>query len=248
VSEARDEPAGTQPRGDRLALAFEILEIVAQRRTGISANELARTLGLHRATVYRAVNWLVQQEFLLRKSDLSGFLLGVRVVELAKVISVVDSAENRLIAELRRETGAAIHLARFVNERIELANEDPEHPISDPVAFGAHPERSAVGQVLLAELPAARAQRVAHLGRDEIEELGAAAEARGFAQQIGLLSADRACLAVPVRAEDGACGGAIALSTAPSRISTAARHVTALREAARELSGIWAGSEARQLR
>ena len=229
-------------RGDRLVLAFQVLELVAQRSTGISANELARELGVARATVYRTVNSLVQQEFLLRRPDLTGFILGVRVLELASLVSAVTpSPERRLLATLRDETGAVIHFARIDGERIELVDEDPVRPVSDATAFAAQPHRSAVGQLLLAELPPPRAQRLAGIPRDELIELAEATAVRGYAEQIARLGPDRGCLAVPVRDTDGALIGALALSAEPQRIPTAVRHLARLRTAADELAEWCAG-------
>jgi DNA-binding IclR family transcriptional regulator len=239
----RENPLGTanDARGDRVALAFHILELVADRRTGISANEIAQTLGIHRATAYRALNSLVSQEFLLRCPDLSGFILGVRVTELAKLIAVEQRTEEGPLDVLRRETGCAIHLARFDEDRIALVDEDPGSPIPQRDVFLTEPARSAVGQLLLTELPSARSAQLARLAYLDLAEIIEATTLRGFAQQIGLLSPDRACLAVPVRI-DRTLVGALALSTAPSRISIAARHVERLRAVAGELAARWNAS------
>lgn len=241
---SRPDRANAVNSGDRVALAFEILELVAQHRTGISANDLAAALGVGRSTIYRAVNPLVQQEFLLRRPDLTGFILGVRVVELAQRVSTIaPTPEGLVVSRLREETDAVIHLARFADDQIELIDDDLRHPVSDSTALVAEPIRSAIGQVLLADLPPLRAERIARVPRDEVIELAEAAALRGYAQQVGLLSPDRACLAVAVRAE-GCLVGALALSAEPSRISAAARHVHRLRDAANELGELWARTDA----
>ncbi len=74
-------------RSSTLALAMEVLEQVARAPHGVTANELARVLGAPRATVYRVVNSLVEDEFLLRRPDLHGCALGARVVELAHLVA-----------------------------------------------------------------------------------------------------------------------------------------------------------------
>jgi DNA-binding IclR family transcriptional regulator len=63
--------------------AFAILEEVARSGAGISAREIAENLGIPRATTYRLLKHLVQQEYLVRSPDLSGFALGQRVRDLA---------------------------------------------------------------------------------------------------------------------------------------------------------------------
>jgi len=225
--------------GDRVSLALQVLELVARHRSGISANDLARALQVPRSTMYRTVNSLVQSEFLLRHPDLSGFILGVRVLELAQTVSsVVPSPESAILADLRRTTSAAIHLARFDGARIELVDEDVHHPISDVDAFAAHPTHSAIGQVLLAELPAPRARALWGVAEEEIHDLREATALRGYAQQVGMLTPNGACLAIPVHVA-GAVVGAVALSAPPTHISTAARHVARLRDAAVGIGAVW---------
>jgi DNA-binding IclR family transcriptional regulator len=63
--------------------AFAILEEVARCGAGVSAREIAENLGMARATTYRLLKHLVQQEYLVRSPDLSGFALGQRVRDLA---------------------------------------------------------------------------------------------------------------------------------------------------------------------
>lgn len=233
-----DNAAPTLPRANNIALALEILEQVARSRTGVSANDISRALSVPRATVYRVVNSLVQDEFLLRRPDLQGFILGARVVELAHLVTVPTQPTPResVIADLRRSTGETIHVARFDDTRILIVDEDPARPLSDSERFASEPGVSAVGHLLLAELPRRRAATLGHLPADEIDEIAAALAVRDYTQQIGLLAPDRACMAVAVREGDGTLIGAIALSTSVARISTAVRHLAALRQAAASLA------------
>jgi hypothetical protein len=46
---------------------------------------MSENLGFPRATTYRLLNPLVQEEYLVRLPDLSGFALGLKVVQLAGV-------------------------------------------------------------------------------------------------------------------------------------------------------------------
>ena len=229
----------TVPRTSNIALALEILEQVARHRTGVTANDISRTLDVPRATVYRIVNSLVQDEFLLRRPDLRGFILGSRVVELAHLVAVPTepaTAHDGVLEAIRQQTGEAIHFARFDDGAIVVVAEDPRGPISDQAAFASDPARSAIGHLLLAELPVAAAASVSSATVDDIAEIAQAAAVREYTQQIGLLSPGRACIAVAVRSPDGALVGALALATSVSRISTAARHLGLLRQAAATLA------------
>lgn len=226
------------PRANNIALALEILEQVARHRTGVTANDISRTLDVPRATVYRIVNSLVQDEFLLRRPDLKGFILGARVVELAHLVAPASatSGYEQLLESLRRETGQAIHFARFTDAGIVVVDEDRRTPISDPHGLIRDPARSAIGRLLLAEVPAATATIMSSASLDDLAEIAEAARVLDYTQQIGLLSPDRACFAVPVRSPGGALLGALALATSVSRISTAARHIGLLRQAAAALA------------
>lgn len=240
MTERDVRPDGTTvPRASNIALALEVLEQVARHREGVTANEISRALAVPRATVYRIVNSLVQDEFLLRRPDLQGFILGTRVVELAHLVAVpTDRAapHEGVLELLRRQTGEAIHFARFDDGMIAVVDEDRRAPISNPSAFTSDPARSAIGHLLLSELPIATAAAASSASPEDIAEIAQAAEVREYTQQIGLLSPGRACIAVAVRSPAGVLVGALALATSVSRISTAARHVGLLRQAAAAIS------------
>lgn len=63
--------------------AFAVLEEVARQGAGVTARMLVESLPLSKATVYRILKHLVEQEYLVRTPDLSGFALGQRVLDLA---------------------------------------------------------------------------------------------------------------------------------------------------------------------
>jgi len=89
MSKDTREPARVPPAAFRgrepgaVDNAFAILEQVARSGAGVSAREIAESLGMPRATAYRILKHLVQQEYLVRSPDLSGFALGQRVRDLA---------------------------------------------------------------------------------------------------------------------------------------------------------------------
>jgi len=66
--------------------AFAILEEIARAGAGVSAREISDSLELPRATTYRILKHLVQQEYLVRSPDLLGFALGQRVRNLAFMV------------------------------------------------------------------------------------------------------------------------------------------------------------------
>lgn len=208
-------------------LAGEVVDYVTSQDRGVSASELASVLGATRATTYRVLESLVRREFLERSPEMSGFLPGARLVEIARRISLhAPEPPAQIIERLRGETGAAIHLIGFRDGCLELLDEDCQYPVPDRERFLTELHRSAAGQLLLLERGADAGAPSA-----EVALLAEATATRGYAQQIGLLAPDSACLAVPVRV-GRRCVGALALADRPGGISAAARHVPRLRDAA----------------
>ncbi|MFJ6162871.1 helix-turn-helix domain-containing protein [Pseudarthrobacter sp. NPDC092184] len=65
--------------------AFAVLEEVARCGPGVTGQQVAQNLAMPRATAYRLLNLLVQDEYLIRMPDLSGFALGGKVALLARL-------------------------------------------------------------------------------------------------------------------------------------------------------------------
>ncbi len=64
--------------------------------------------------MYRVINSLVQDEYLVRREDFSGFMLGTRVVELAALVGLRRPSPVRVtLDEARRATGEVLHLLAF---------------------------------------------------------------------------------------------------------------------------------------
>jgi len=231
-----------------LGLALEILEQVARDDRGASAAEIARAVGAPRATVYRVVNSLVRDEYLVRRADFSGFLLGTRVLELAAIVGArARPAHAAIVDRLRDETGEAVHLFAFHRSGLLVLDEDDTHPLSNPDALLADPTRSAIGHLWLVAHPDRRVPHapgwLVDAPADEVRAIHEAYAVRGYTEQVALLASDRGCLAVPIHDDTARPVGAVTLSTSISRLSVAARHVGALREAARHLAPIGALSD-----
>ncbi|WP_162564360.1 MULTISPECIES: helix-turn-helix domain-containing protein [Microbacterium] len=224
-----------------LGLALEILEQVARDDRGASAADIARAVGAPRATVYRVVNSLVRDEYLVRRPDFSGFLLGTRVLELAAIVGARKRPEHApLLERLREETGEAVHLFAFHRSGLLVLDEDDRRPLSDREALLADPARSAIGHLWLVAHPDRRLPQApcwrTDAPADDVRAIHEAYAVRGYTEQVALLSADRGCIAVPIHDDDARPVGAVTLSTSIARLSVAARHVGALRDAARALA------------
>ncbi|MEZ3160547.1 helix-turn-helix domain-containing protein [Microbacterium sp. BWT-B31] len=223
-----------------LGLALEILEQVARADHVASAAAIARAIGAPRASVYRIINALVRDEYLVRRADFTGFRLGMRVLELAALVGTCTRPEFApLLEKLRDTTGEAVHLFCFHRAGVALLDEDPAQPLSDRNALFSDPTRSAIGHLWLMEgctrdLPHAPRWRI-ETPADELRAIREAYAIRGYAEQATFLAPDRGCLAVPIHDGCSRPVGAVTLSTSVARLSLAARHVSALREAAKAL-------------
>lgn len=222
-----------------LGLALGILEQVARQRHPISAAEIARLVDAPRASVYRVLNSLVRDEYLVRRPDFTGFMLGTRVIELAAVVDEHQlSPVQAILDDVRRVTGEAVHLLGFTALGVTVWEQDARAPISDPQTLTADPTLSAAGHLWLAERFRDRPAPRAAFGRSaaQLEAITAAVSARGYGEQAGLLSRERGCLAVPVSSRDNVTVAAVALSIPLAEVAVAARHLSALRAAAGRLS------------
>ena len=100
----REQPALAARQPGAVHSALAVLEAVAQLGAGVSAQRLSAELGLPRATTYRLVNLLVEDEYLVRTPDLAGFALGAKVAQLAAVVAPparLSSAARAVVAEAR---------------------------------------------------------------------------------------------------------------------------------------------------
>jgi DNA-binding IclR family transcriptional regulator len=240
----RDESGRGLPEKG-LGLALEILEQVARDTGGATAADIARAVGAPRATVYRVVNSLVRDEYLVRRPDFSGFLLGTRVLELAAVVGARRRPDHALVVDrLRTQTGEAVHLFAFHRAGVAIMDEDPAQPLTAPAVLLADPTRSAIGQLWLIARPerelSTAPRFTVRASADDLRGFHEAYAVRGYAEQAALLASDRGCLAVPIRDGSARPVGAITLATSISRLSVAARHVNVLRDAAATLGGLGA--------
>lgn len=201
----RDNAVGArQPKAIHSALT--VLEEVARCGTGVTARDVSDNLGLPRATTYRLLNLLVQDEYLVRMPDLKGFALGNKVVELADrvVPPKPPLAARQILSEVRAQTRGAIHLVRYDRSRLTFIDADPDFPVSDTFRLTRFLETSALGRLLLAELDAVdvhdpREAEQYGLTREEAQEI----RSNGYVRHESALEPSRGCLALAIRDAEG---------------------------------------------
>ncbi|KHK99438.1 transcriptional regulator [Microbacterium mangrovi] len=224
------DPAPTltarQPRAIHSALT--VLEAVAELGAGTTAREVSVALGLPRATTYRLLNLLVQDEYLVRTPDLAGFALGAKVIQLAAFAAParLPSAARDVVAELRADIRGGIHIARFDNGRVFIVDADPDFPLRDPLRLTREPERTAIGRLLLAASQASGP--VVDAAAADLEQWGAT-------RQMGELIRGYGCIAVPIRGAGGMPAGAVGYSGPSDRVADPGVLVRRLQSAAEQL-------------
>ncbi len=101
-----------------LSRGLDILEYLAQTRQPISADTLADTLNIPRATCFRIIKKLLQSGYIRKSDDGKGYLLGLKILTLSS--TVMDQLDLRLIVR-----DALKKLLALSNETVELAIFDP---------------------------------------------------------------------------------------------------------------------------
>jgi len=216
-----------QPRAIHSALA--VLEVVAQHGAGVSAREVSEALGYPRATTYRLLNVLVQDEYLVRTPDLAGFALGAKVARLGAVAAPVriPRAARDVLADVRDRVRGGVHLVLYSGTRVAAVEADPDFPLSDEALLRREPERFALGRLLLLDRGAAG--RYAPAAAADVDRYGAT-------RQIDELRPGYGCLAVPIRDVSGALAGAVGFSGVSARVADPEPVVALLAPVARALA------------
>jgi len=227
-----------QPKAIQSALT--VLEEVARCGSGVTAREISDSLGLPKATAYRLLNLLVQDEYLVRMPDLRGFALGRKVVELARLVAPAQPPEavREVVDRLRSRIRGGIHLVRYDSDGVRVIDPDPDYPPSVSVRSARTLETSAMGRLLLAE----RAGVDSGVLGEDPELAGQLDTIRtdGYAYFPSPWSPGTGCLAIPIRNREGSLIAGLCLSAPTARINEPAEFLALLRMGARELAPLLA--------
>jgi DNA-binding IclR family transcriptional regulator len=234
---ATTELGGRQPKAIHSALS--VIEEVARSGPGVTAHEISAALGMSRATAYRLIALLVEDEYLVRMPDLRGFALGRKVVELASLVAPPPPprAARSVLDALRGHTRGGIHLVRYDGDRVHPLDLDPDFPLIDEARALRELDASAMGRLLLAEL-AATGQPLPGTVRasaDRVAEIRRQTEAAGYARQVAEFSRGYGCIAVPIRGPRGRLVAGLALSAPATRVEDPGDVLDRLRDGARTL-------------
>jgi DNA-binding IclR family transcriptional regulator len=227
-----------QPKAIHSALA--VLEEVARCGAGVTAQEVSAGLDMPRATTYRLLNLLVQDEYLVRMPDLRGFALGRKVVELAHLVAPAPppQAARDVMGRMRSSVRGGVHLVRYEGERIRIVDPDPDFPLSDEARIVRHLDASAIGRLLLRELVSG-GQDCSGLVASPSVDVGALVddvERLGYARQSGELTPGYGCLVVPIRDDRGGLVAGLSLSAPSIRVEQPADLLDLMLDGSRQLA------------
>ncbi|WP_189132257.1 IclR family transcriptional regulator [Wenjunlia tyrosinilytica] len=206
--------------------ALRLLEAVDRHDHGVSADQLAREVGLPSGTLAHLLAMLMRESY-VRRLPGGGFVVGESLTRLGgsnRRQELADRLRSSL-GELRDEVCAAVYFGRYDDGEITLVDyaDGPEAPkVNEWVDFRATGHASAVGKCLLGQLD--HDSRREHLSRHRIARL----TSRTITDEKVLLTrldthpstvpmldlqeyaVGTVCAAVPVTA--GAAAGCLALS------------------------------------
>jgi DNA-binding IclR family transcriptional regulator len=216
--------------------AFEVLEVVAKDGSPLSATEIARRIGLDRATCYRMLRTIEEAGYLVRDADSRNFRMSRRVVSLAKHLLAED--EDRLLVSqtLKRISAASGETSHYSEIDRDSAILTQRSKGTQLVAVDFQiGERSAlhttsVGKAILAFQPRdfVEAYLKKPLSRSTPHTIADAAmlvaeldriRAEGIAYDHYELALGMKCVAVPARETNGTVRAGISISGPDSRFN-----------------------------
>ena len=170
-----DAPEADIPRNGRpggagvqsLERAFDLLELLADAGGVLTLSELAARSGLPMPTIHRLVRTLVAMGY-LRQDASRRYTLGPRLIRLGETAGrLLGSWARPYLAELMEATGETANLAVLEAGEVVYVGQVPSRHsmrMFTEVGRRVQPHCTAVGKVLLAQLPGEHAARVLGTG------------------------------------------------------------------------------------
>ena len=195
-----------------------------------SLEQAANRIGVHKSTALRLLRTLEEHGFVHRQSDYR-YRLGGKLLSLAQL--ALESIDVRVVAaphlaDLNERCGHTVHLAVYEDGEVTYVDKlESRYPVRMYSRIGkrAPLTASAVGKVLLADLPEARRREVVEtlefpaytarslrLPSELLAELEVVRK-QGWAVDRGEYEETVNCVAVPIRGVDGRVIAACSIST-----------------------------------
>ncbi len=212
-----------------LAKGLNLLEKLAQSADGMSATELADSIGIHKTSVYRYLNTLLQAGYIKTNGD-GLYRLGNKILELGSQLlrrMPLRETAHPFLVRLSTKTQKTVHLCVLDGTDviyIDKVESQRSLPMMSRIGSRAPAYCTSVGKVLLSDLPTDEVvsllsgltleKRTPTTITDPIlllEEVKATAE-RGYAIDDGEHEEGIKCFAALVRAYGGAGIGAVSMT------------------------------------
>jgi DNA-binding IclR family transcriptional regulator len=153
--------------------ALRLLEAVDRHEHGVSADQLARELGMHSGNLAQLLTMLLHESY-LRRLPGGGYVVGDTAIRLGGSHRRQELAEKlrASLGTLRDEIRAAVYFGRYDDGEITVVDyaDGPKAPkVNEWVDFRATGHASAVGKCLLGQLD--HDSRREHLSRHRIARL-----------------------------------------------------------------------------
>ena len=256
------EPQPTAPRARGgsagiLGRSFALLETIAASPAPPAVGDLIEKLDLPRATVYRLVEWFLDEGFLMREPVRRRLVIGNRLSDLAceALRAAVAVAPRRSLLEgLARETGETCHIGTIDGNCIIYLDrvESAAWPLRLNLTVGSRVplHATAIGKLFLALSPL-RQRRALFASvettpltpatitdRSRLERELERIRDQGFAIDDQEFIAGVVAIAVPIPNRRGEIRAGLAVQAPEARMSAAAakRHLPRLRDTAERLA------------
>ncbi len=141
-----------------LARGLNLLEVLAQSAEGMTAIELADSIGIHKTSVYRYLNTLLQAGYIQTNGD-GRYHLGNKILELSSQLlrrTPLRETAHPFLVNLSAETEKTVHLCVLDGHDvvyIDKVESQRSLPILSRIGSRAPAYCTGVGKALLSGLP-----------------------------------------------------------------------------------------------
>ena len=141
-----------------LAKGLNLLEMLAQSAEGMTALELANTVGVHKTTAYRYLNTLLQAGYIQTNGD-GRYHLGNKILELSSQLlrrMPLRETAHPFLVKLSVETQKTVHLCVLDGHDIvyiDKVESQRSLPMMSRIGSRAPAYCTGVGKALLSSLP-----------------------------------------------------------------------------------------------
>ncbi len=212
-----------------LEKGLKLLEELAQSAEGMSAVELAESIGVHKTSVYRYLNTLLQAGYIQTNGD-GSYHLGNKILELGSHMlrrMPLRETAHPFLVKLSAETQKTVHLCVLDGTDvvyIDKVESQRSLPIISRIGGRAPAYCTGVGKALLSSLPTDQVvDLLNHISPQKhtaltitdpmelLEDLKLANE-RGYAIDDGEHEEGIKCFAAPIKGYGGETVGAISIT------------------------------------